>query len=173
MADSPFGEVTLTQGEVDENGKGVFHRVDPGPYRQFIQWLLKQPEGSQAEVTVATGEIITRGKSSRGRGKSEQSDARSFQAAASEADKGLRVGWRHNTDGTTTLRMMLAEKREFSEETIAKRTKALEERRLRNAQMKLAADPQNKELQAKVQTIKDRMNGAKKTPATTAPKAGA
>ena len=57
--------------------------------------------------------------------------------------------------------MMLADKRVFTEETIQKRTQALEERRLRNAQAKLSTDPQNKELQAKVQTIMDRMNGAK------------
>jgi hypothetical protein len=171
MAESPFGEVQLIQGEVDEDGRGIFHRVDPGPYDDFIRMLLGKPEGTQAEVTVATGEFVTRGKASKGRGKSELSDARSFAAAASRVDKGLRLSWRHNTGdraGTTTLRMMLAPKREFSDETVEKRTQALEARRLQNAQAKLAADPNNKELQGRVQTIKDRMNGAKKQPATTA-----
>ena len=118
MVDSPFGEVVLTQGELDEDGKGIFHRVDTRKFEEFIAWLLTQPEGTQAEVTVATGEIIQKGKSSKGRGKSELSDARSFATAASAAGKGLKLGWRHNTGenaGTTTLRMMLADKRVFSD----------------------------------------------------------
>lgn len=155
-----FGEVQFEQLEVDEEGKGVFKKRDLTPYSDFIKKLMTQPPGTQARIKVTTGEIITKGKSSKGRGKSELSDARAFQQAASELDKGLRVGWRHQPDGTTDLRMMLQPKREFSQETQDKRNAALDRRRLVNAEAKLAQDPTNAELKAKVQTIRDRLHAS-------------
>lgn len=159
MSDTTFGEVQFEQLEVDEEGKGVFKKVDPTPYLNFIKTLMTKAPGTEAAITVTTGEIIVKGKSSRGRGKAELSDARAFQSAASSLDRGLRVGWRHQPDGTTKLRMMLQPKRVFSEETQQKRNNALDRRRLLNAETKLQADPGNKDLIAKVETIKARLNG--------------
>lgn len=154
-----FGEVQFEQLEVDEDGKGIFKKRDLTPYTEFIKKLMTQAPGTQARIKVTTGEIITKGKSSKGRGKLELSDARAFQQAASELDKGLRVGWRHQPDGTTDLRMMLQPKREFSQETQDKRNAALDRRRLANAEAKLAQDPTNAELKAKVETIRTRLHG--------------
>lgn len=161
-----FGEVQFEQLEVDESGKGVFKKLDPAPYVKFVKELMVKPEGTEARIRVTTGEIIQKGKSSRGRGKTELSDARAFQSAASELGKGLRVGWRHQPDGTTLLRMMIQPKRVFSEETQRKRNAALDKRRLLNAEAKLAADPTNAELKAKVTTIRERLNGNKAPAAT-------
>ena len=171
MSDT-FGEVQFEQLEVDDEGKGIFKKLDPAPYRKFILDLMSKPAGTEARIKVTTGEIIQKGKSSKGRGKAELSDARAFQTAASELDKGLRVGWRHQPDGTTQLRMMIQPKRVFSEETQQKRNAALDKRRLANAEQKLAADPTNAEVKAKVDAIRARLNGnpqrvagAKKAPA--------
>jgi len=165
MSDT-FGEVQFEQLEVDEDGKGIFKKLDPAPYIAFVKGLMAHPDGTQATVKVTTGEIITKGKSSKGRGKSELRDARAFQQAASDLGKGLRVGWRHMTDGSTQLRMMVQPKREFSEETQRKRNNALDKRRLLNAEARLAADPTNPELKGKVDTIRARLNGTQaKTPA--------
>jgi hypothetical protein len=158
MSDT-FGEVQFEQLEVDEEGKGVFKKLDPTPYRKFIQDLMSKPTGTEARIRVTTGEIIQKGKSSRGRGKAELSDARAFQQAASDLGKGLRVGWRHQPDGTTLLRMMVQPKREFSDETQQKRNAALDRRRLLNAEQKLASDPTNAEFKAKVQAIRERLSG--------------
>lgn len=160
-----FGEVQFEQLEVDDEGKGVFKKLDLAPYRKFVTDLNSKPTGTEARIKVTTGEIIQKGKSSRGRGKAELSDARAFQTAASEMGLGLRVGWRHNPDGTTNLRMMIQPKREFSEETQRKRNAALDKRRLANAQQKLAADPTNAELKAKVDAIRTRLDGHAKAPA--------
>lgn len=170
MSDT-FGAVEFVQQEVGEDEEGVFRRVDPTPYIKFIQDLSGKPKGTEARIRVATGQIITKGKSSKGRGKSELSDARAFQAAASQMGHGLRVGWRHNADGTTVLRMMIQKKREFSEETAQKRNLALDKRRLGFAEAKLAAAPGNKELQAKVKEIRDRIaaNGSNPAPAPKTP----
>lgn len=154
-----FGEVQFEQLEVDEDGKGIFKKRDLTPYTDFVKKLMTQPEGTQARIKVTTGEIITKGKSSKGRGKSELSDARAFQQAASELNKGLRIGWRHQPDGTTDLRMMLQPKREFSQETQDKRNAALDRRRLVNAEQKLREDPTNAELKQKVETIRTRLHG--------------
>jgi hypothetical protein len=175
MSDT-FGEVQFEQLEVGDDGKGLFKKLDPAPYVKFIRDLASKPPGTQAQITVATGEIIQKGKSSKGRGKSELSDARAFQAAASSQDRGLRIGWRHMPDGTTRLRMMLQEKRVFSEETQQKRNAALDRRRLANAEARVQQDPGNQELVVKRDAIKARLNGnpqkasqsAKKQTASTA-----
>jgi hypothetical protein len=161
-----FGDVQFEQLEVDEEGKGVFKKLDPAPYRKFVSDLLTKPVGTEARIRVTTGEIIQKGKSSRGRGKSELSDARAFQAAASELNRGLRIGWRHQPDGTTLLRMMIQPKREFSQETQDKRNAALDRRRLLNAEAKLQADPSNAEIKAKVEAIRTRLSGHSKAGAT-------
>jgi hypothetical protein len=158
MSDT-FGDVQFEQLEVDEEGKGVFKKLDPAPYKKFIQELMAKQVGTEARIRVTTGEIIQKGKSSKGRGKSELSDARAFQQAASDLGKGLRVGWRHQPDGTTLLRMMIQPKREFSEETQQKRNAALDRRRLLNAEARLHNDPSNPELKAKVDAIRTRLNG--------------
>jgi hypothetical protein len=158
MSDT-FGEVQFEQLEVDDDGKGIFRKNDPAPYVKFVQELNTKPPGTEARIRVTTGEIIQRGKSSRGRGKSELSDARAFQQAASDMDKGLRVGWRHQPDGTTLLRMMIQPKRVFSEDTALKRNAALDRRRLQTAESKLAADPNNPELKARVDAVKARLSG--------------
>jgi CubicO group peptidase (beta-lactamase class C family) len=158
MSDT-FGDVQFEQLEVDEEGKGVFKKLDPAPYRKFVSELLTKPVGTEARIRVTTGEIIQKGKSSKGRGKAELSDARAFQQAASELDRGLRVGWRHQPDGTTLLRMMIQPKRVFSDETAQKRNAALDRRRLLNAESKLQSDPSNPEYKAKVEAIRQRLNG--------------
>ena len=160
-----FGEVQFEQLEVDADGKGVFKKRDLTPYTEFIRKLMSQPEGTQARIKVSTGEIIVKGKSSKGRGKTELADARAFQQAASELGKGLRVGWRHQPDGTTDLRMMVQPKREFSQDTQNKRNAALDRRRLANAEAKLHQDPTNAELKAKVDTIRTRLSGHAKAAA--------
>lgn len=169
MSDT-FGSVEFVQQEVNEDEEGVFKRVDPAPYISFIADLANKPKGTEARIRVATGEIITKGKSSKGRGKSELADARAFQAAASQMGHGLRTGWRHNADGTTVLRMMIQKKRVFSEETTRKRNVALDKRRLQFAEAKLSAAPGSKELQAKVKEIRDRIaaNGTNPAPKTAA-----
>ena len=47
MSDT-FGEVQFEQLEVDEEGKGVFKKLDPTPYRKFVQDLMSKPTGTEA-----------------------------------------------------------------------------------------------------------------------------
>jgi hypothetical protein len=165
-----FGETAFRQLDIDpETGEGIMSKTDLAEYRNFLELLEKQGKGVEAKVVVVTGEIITKGKASRGRGKKELSDARAFQQAASEMGHGLRIVWRHGTDGKTTLRLMLKKKREFSEETQRKRNAALDKRRLSNAKAKLALDPKNPELQEKVKIIEARLNGTSPAAKSEAP----
>jgi hypothetical protein len=162
MTDSMFGEVDFEQLDVDEKtGKGVFKAVDTTPYVNFIKQLQTKPAGTEARIAVITGEIITKGKSSKGRGKQEKRDAKNFADAASALGLGLRIGWRHLPDGKTQLRMMLQPKRIFSDETSAKRVVALDGRRLNQLQAKLNVTPGDTELQQRVKEVQTRIDAAK------------
>lgn len=161
-----FGEVEYESLEADAEGKFRFSKVDLSRYRTVLDDLAKQGPGKVRRIRVVTGE-----SNGKGRGKGELGDERNFRLAASEMDSGIRISHRHETDGTTTLRLMLQEKRVFSEDTQQKRNAALEATRLKNAQTKvsrlsaqLASDKDNAEVkqqladaQAKVKEIEARI----------------
>ena len=134
-----FGEVEFEQRELNSDGEATFSRRDLAPYVEFIQNLATKGKGVEAKVTVVTGEIKRDSKQFRGRGTAELRDAKAFQEAANSLGFGLRISARHLTGNPpkTLLRMMLVNKRTFTDEQNANRERGQNKRRLELAKARI------------------------------------
>lgn len=114
--------------ETEEGGLSA----DLAPYREAFNALRPGVVGT---LVVPTGDLDSKNK-----GKIAKEHERRFRDVARERNVGLGVRHTNLPDGTTRLRMAIGDKREFSQEQVAERTKKAAETRAKKAIAKFMSE---------------------------------
>lgn len=170
MTDSLFEDAGGRRTELVD-GKAKFSRIDLSQYTMKLREIqtltdeaAAQGEGYEHQLKVLTGPIITNSANGdmNGRGEREVEAVRNFKAAGKHlippktvyvTATNLPYNEAEGEQQRTLLRIMLAEKKEDSEVTVAKKAFGNARKALSNAATKLQGDPANEEHKAEVRRL--------------------